>query len=430
MSNVPMTRPEEALSIQVSDFPASQTFAGLEGGRIMRASARGFSISDDGGMTWNEPFAGRDENGDPVVDAKALVSLPGGAVGRSEGRHKPGAFMRHDDEMLFRRSDDEGKTWSAPVVMNTGLIRAHAVKDTLLRTTSGRIIQPAYFSVGQGSWHHEDAPFVGGYLNGKFVSTDAHYYDPHFTVCYVLYSDDEGETWRTNSDGELLIQLEPGGQVARTNEPSVAEVEPGRLLMIMRNAVGRLFQAWSEDDGDTWSRPEPTQLAASTAPGQIRRLPNGHLLVVWNQQSEQEIREGFIRTRMSSAISRNGGGIWECFQNVESIHEETHVEPGPIRMVRPEGRYSILPGAAEEVDSEYAVPLPEGYGRWSYPAVYVAEDRVLIAHHYTLQDTQTGEETGRQNKLKVLPISWFYGGMDPNAQSTLLTKIRDLPPRP
>ena len=78
------------------------------------------------------------------------------------------------------------------------------------------------------------------------------------------------------------------------------------------------------------------------------------------------------------------------------------------------------------------VPLPEGYGRWSYPSAYVAEGRVLIAHTYTVHDSRTTENVTPPNssKLKVLPISWFYGGDDPQRESTVLKKIATLPPRP
>ena len=61
---------------------------------------------------------------------------------------------------------------------------------------------------------------------------------------------------------------------AYVNEPSLAEVAPGRLLMMMRNGLGRLFQAWSFDDGETWTNPLPTSLAASTTPAQIRSIPS------------------------------------------------------------------------------------------------------------------------------------------------------------
>ena len=124
--------------------------------------------------------------------------------------------------------------------------------------------------------------------------------------------------------------------------------------------------------------------------------------------------------------------MWEHFQNVESLHEETHVEPGPIRLSRPEGRYPMDRSAAAECDPGLVVPLPEGYGRWSYPSVFVAEDRVLISHTYSYHDSETGEQATPpgSSKLKVLPISWFYGGGDPKRESSVLQKIAQLPPRP
>ncbi|MDP6108372.1 MAG: biotin/lipoyl-containing protein, partial [Candidatus Brocadiia bacterium] len=56
-------------------------------------------------------------------------------------------------------------------------------------------------------------------------------------------------------------------EVQETEEAPVTEAAPGRLLMMMRTGMGRLYQAWSHDDGETWTRPLPTSLASSTAPG-------------------------------------------------------------------------------------------------------------------------------------------------------------------
>lgn len=171
------------------------------------------------------------------------------------------------------------------------------------------------------------------------------------------------------------------------------------------------------------------------APAQLRKFPGtGHLLCVFTQQSEDEIRKGFVRTRLSSAISRNGGGVWEHFQNVESIHEQTHVEPGPIRHVCPEQRYSMGELPAPENDPQYVVPLPENYGRWSYPSVLVLKDRVLISHTKGSWRGATGlqskEEAEYNSCLKVLPISWFYGGQDPKQESPVLKKLTELAPQP
>ena len=167
--------------------------------------------------------------------------------------------------------------------------------------------------------------------------------------------------------------------------------------------VAASFQAWSEDNGETWSRLQSTALAPSTAPAQIR-------------------------TRISSAISRNGGSVWKFFQNVESMHEETHVEPGPIRPVRT-AEYHFEHGLrVPEREREHILPVGF-HGRWSYPLVFVMKDRVLIVHTYSVYEQHptraelilSSRKPGSFNqKLKVLPLTWFYGGKEPVAAPFLL----------
>jgi hypothetical protein len=144
--------------------------------------------------------------------------------------------------------------------------------------------------------------------------------------------------------------------------------------------------------------------------------------MVWNQESESEIKQGYARTRLSSAISRNGGGVWEFFQNVESMHEATRVEPGPIRPTRP-AELHYEPGfAAPEREREHIVSVG-AHGRWSYPSAIVLQDRVIIAHTYSVLEEHPTEarmflssrkgEGSINQKQKVLPLSWFYGGKEP-----------------
>ena len=189
-------------------------------------------------------------------------------------------------------------------------IGTYTYQDVLLRTVSGRIILPVYVSLGQSTGPNDVKPAaLGKLVNGQWVSTAAHFFDPHFSASYVCYPDDDGRTWQRSRDGELIILMDWNVSYRYTDEPTVTEVTPGRLLMFIRNELGRVFQAWSEDNGETWSRLQPTSLASSTVPAQIRTLTNGHLLAVWNQESEEEIKQGYNRTRISSAISRNGGCV-------------------------------------------------------------------------------------------------------------------------
>jgi len=273
-------------------------------------------------------------------------------------------------------------------------------------------------------------PMSGRLVHNQWVSTGGHFFDPMFTCNYVVFSDDDGRSWQMNKDGELIPLLDWNALFSYCNESSVTEVAPGRLLLIMRTGMGRLYQAWSNDNGDTWTRPQPTVLAATNAPAQIRTLANGHLLCVWNQETADEIRGGYNRTRVSSAISRDGGRVWEFFQNLQSVHETTRVEPGPIEPVRPEEISFPSGQPATERDPKYVQPHVGFYGSWCYPSVCVMKDRVLIAHTYNLYKEDETEavlvrdvsgggylaaKTGKPvcQKLMVLPYKWFYGGKEP-----------------
>ena len=436
MSNVPMTRPEEALAVHETNYFHSSTFVELEDGRVLHAAGTTFATSDDGGMTWSEPFARQDRVGNPVGGGgTSLVKLSGNGIGLAAMWRDPDRDRRKRPQthMLFWRSEDGGETWEEPVRVTEPGSNTHAYQDVLLRTSSGRVVLPVYAAVGQTTGPNDvKPPNSGKLLNGQWVSTAGHFFDPRFTYSFVCYSDDDGRTWQRNRDGELLILQDWNATYSYTNEPSVTEVAPGRLLMLMRTGLGRLFQAWSVDNGETWTRPQPTSLASSTAPAQIRTLPNGHLLVVWSQETEEEVKRGFNRTRLSSAISRNGGSVWEFFQNLESVHEAVRVEPGPIRPVRPAEVYFEPGMPAPEREAEQVLST-DFHGRWSYPSVFVMADRVLVAHSYSVYEEHperaelilsSQKEGGFNQKLKVLPLTWFYGGKAP-ADNPLLPRASD-----
>ena len=379
-----------------------------------------------------------DTNGDPVGGPEtSIVKLSGknevGLCARIKGNAVEGAWAMPGRNFSFQfwRSKDGGKTWSPPVIMSPPGLPTAGFQDTFLRTASGRIVLPVFVILsgkkGAGP-KDEHAPMSGRIVKNQWVATAGHFFDSSFCCNYVLYSDDDGANWNMNSDGPMFIMGDWNSEYQYSNEASVTEVKPGRLLLMARNNMGRLFQAWSDDNGDTWTRLQPTSLAACTTPPQIRTLPNGHLLCVWNQTSEEETRMGNNRTRISSAVSRDGGRVWEFFQNVHSMHETTRVEPGPIRANRPEEIYFPAGQSAAERDPRYVKNFEE-HARFSYPSVFVMKDRVFITHTYQgnyeehaklaqLVARGTGEknpETGdyMRQYLKILPLKWFYGGKEP-----------------
>ena len=431
MSNVPMTLPELMLAEHETTCGHSSTFVELDDGRILHVVGHQKNYSEDGGLTWTKMASEWmvDVNGDPVSGRiAALVKLSGrnsvGLVGFRSDEPAETSFAQTPEcqGAHFWRSDDGGQSWQPPVRMTAPNVMTHALQDVCLRTSSGRLIMPVYMQFGQRRTPGQPACH-GKLIRNQFVSTGGHFFDRQISTVHVLYSDDEGRTWQRNQDGDLVIVLDWNANHNRVNEPTVAEVAPGRLLMFMRNCLGRLYQAWSDDNGETWTRPQPTSLASSTVPAQLRTLPTGHLLCVWNQENHEEIKRGYNRTRVSSAISRNGGSVWEFFQNVQSLHETTRVEPGPIEPVRPLECYRA-PGQSAWVRAAEHVQTAEEHGRWGYCSVLVMEDRVLIAHTYSgyedhptdaqLMRNRLGEDGNPINqKVKVLPLKWFYGGREP-----------------
>ena len=139
---------------------------------------------------------------------------------------------------------------------------------------------------------------------------------PRWTSASSCTPDDEGETW-AQCDGKIYIWRQDGfGGMFPCDEPSIAPAGDGRLLMFMRTTLGVLYQSWSEDEGETWSMPEPTQLSSSYSPARLRAVPGtGDLVCVWNQVSAREIEAGGRRCRLSSAVSRDGGATWGAVQD-------------------------------------------------------------------------------------------------------------------
>lgn len=424
-----MTRPEEAIAIHETKYFHSSTFTELDDGKILHAANTTFTTSDDGGVTWSDEFNRTDIQGNPVGGGgTSLVRLSGKGIGLA-AMQTFGDSPR-DRGVAFWRSENQGETWEAPVRVTTPGVATHLYQDAITRTTSGRIVIPVYISMGQSSGFNDlKSPASGKLVNGQWVSTAGHFFDPHFSSVYLAFSDDDGRSWQRNKDGELMILQDPSAIFSYANEPTVTEVSPGKLLVMMRTGLGRIFQAWSYDNGETWTRPQPTSLSSSTAPAQIGTLPNGHLLVVWNQESEEEIKRGFNRTRLSSAVSRNGGSVWEFYQNIESIHESTRVEPGPIRPTRPEESHYKPGTPAPERDQDHVLTA-NFHGRWSYPSMFIMEDRVLVAHTYSVYEEHPTkaqlilDKTTVNQKLKVLPLSWFYGGKEP-ADNPFLPRAHD-----
>ena len=380
----------------------------LAGGRLMRLTdGLNAFYSDDGGSTWS---GGPLMNGDERIDGGrnySLCRLGSGAIAILYNREERLAGRPQSYASCFRTSCDEGRTWSEESRIEFVEGVAWAWHDTMTVMPSGRIVIP--FRAINASQYTRPTLLPGyGNVGGKRVAVEGHAHAPEMDIGFVMYSDDEGETW-AQCDGKIYIWRQDGfGGMFPCDEPSIAPAGDGRLLMFMRTTLGVLYQSWSEDEGETWSMPEPTQLSSSYSPARLRAVPGtGDLVCVWNQVSAREIEAGGRRCRLSSAVSRDGGATWERFRTIEAGGVDRNVQ-----WVRPPVTPSFVRSFDEVGD------LPDDWGMFSYANLNFAAGHAFLEYEYRVGPYATDERDGRGGwkmgwktqgrKRQTLPVDWFY----------------------
>lgn len=239
---------------------------------------------------------------------------------------KYGPFVQNDDGSLLvidknvlRTSTDGGKTWSeGGEPIDPGMdIAANGHVGQFLRTRNGTLVITFLdMSAYSWDWNNEtqgpnpgcklelwairstdggktwsdkqrlldgyNADFMGFIQTSKGgIVLTAEHLDPdlrRWVACSFL-SEDEGVTWRRSN----WIDLGGHGHHDGAVEPTVAELSDGRLLMVIRTNLDKLWSAYSDDGGRYWRTIQPMSLDASSAPAWILRLRNGHLALVWNR---------------------------------------------------------------------------------------------------------------------------------------------------
>ena len=196
------------------------------------------SRSTDGGQTWEKmriPMSFGEHEGLPkaqngVGDPAILVDRKTGTIwiiaawthgmgnGRAWWNSQPGMDMHHTAQLMLVKSDDDGKTWSEPINIT------EQVKD------------PSWYFLLQGPGRGismDDGTLV---FASQYIGSD------RIPNAGIIYSKDHGKTWHISS-------------LARTNttESQVAEIEPGVLMLNMRdNRGGSRAVSTTTDMGKTW----------------------------------------------------------------------------------------------------------------------------------------------------------------------------------
>ncbi len=366
------------------------------------------SVSDDAARTWGSPFPFLQEGKRLRGRSDRILRLSDGRLGMVYTRQKPGYSTPHQ-EWCFCWSEDQGRNWSKGVLIDGPGLYApdHGVfqqvgHGSMRQLATGRILIPFYW---QFNGLHEETRQAAAYgrVRGQSILLEVHGHRPQIGGCYAYYSDDLGETWN-RSVGSIMVWPLPNedglGGFGGTYEPVVQELKDGRVLMLMRTKVGRLFQSISSDGGKNWLGATPTQLSSGDVPCDIGRLRStGHLLLVWNQTTGQEVRDGYFRSRLSVALSKDEAKSWENFRTLECSAgldpTLTYASPARVQHIR----------TKKEVGN-----LPDGFSMYHYPRLAFVQGKVVIIYQAdtepagkALQLTWHGEA-----KVRVVPEEWFY----------------------
>ncbi len=150
---------------------------------------------------------------------------------------------------VFRRSSDEGKTFSEPLnIIESGY--NVLINDRVTRLRSGRIILT---TASYGNCTYKD---------------DVHNLETPGTL-EIYYSDDDGRSFKKSP-----CRLSPPikNWVGLT-ESGIFELPDGRLWLYTRTGYGYQYQSFSSDGGITWTQIEPNyKLTSSSSPMLVRSV--------------------------------------------------------------------------------------------------------------------------------------------------------------
>lgn len=260
----------------------------------------GLSRSTDGGKTWEKmrlPLsfgeydglpAAQNGVGDPsiLVDTKTNTVWIVAAWTHGMGNQRawwsshPGMDLNHTAQLVMAKSTDDGKTWSAPI------------------NVTEQVKQPEWYFLLQG-------PGRGITMQDGTLVFPIQYIDKtRIPNAGIMYSKDRGATWHIHNH-------------ARTNttEAQVAEVEPGTLMLNMRDNRGGsravytttdLGKTWKEHESSRTALIEPVCMASLISVKAKDNALGKDLLIFSNPNSTSE------RKDMTIKISTDGGKTWSA----------------------------------------------------------------------------------------------------------------------
>lgn len=274
--------------------------------------------SIDRGQTWTGPTVGFDIDYNqhgfiPLIprDSKRIYAFGTQPIWDMYTRERG---LQENAPIGYRYSDDDGHTWSEVRIIrpeNDPEFRGMSVMR-MCETDEGTWLLGAH----EGDWS----------------------YKPLQTRQYVLRSEDQGKTW------QVLPRPRHGGwcvlQYGRMDEGRPINLGGGKVLMLARTPEGHLWELRSDDDGRTWSDPQPTVLVHPDAPPMLCHLSDGQTLLALHHN----------RHSVSYREYRGLGSNPEAYQDRSEIWVSTSTDEGRTWS---EPRFVFANALAETLASDF-----------------------------------------------------------------------------
>lgn len=306
-------------------------FVKLKDGSLLTVDDTVCLISNDGGKNWTSYQIFDNPDKFQISQERALINTTGNVVILAFMNLKERGNWNWDTEISDSpgarlptytiRSVDGGKTW-------TDLQKLHnewtgAIRD-MIETQSGNIV---------------------------FTSMMMKHNPGHHTVL-TYKSGSDGKSWiRSN-----IIDLGGIGHHSGVTEATVEQLQDGRLWLLMRTNWGTFWEAFSSDDGEQWVTIRPTNIEASSAPGLLKRLQSGRLVLVWNRRFPEGTRDYPLS---------GGDNQWS------EVAASNHRDELSISFSADEGKTWTNPKVIAEIDKARTLNPP--LKRISYPYVFENE---------------------------------------------------------
>jgi len=276
-------------------------YATLADGTLAYLNGEDLMISADGGVTFErrEGTVDHEAYGDTLLFSGAMllrtkdntlvaVTINSKNYVHLEWDEEANKGIAGTREVWTLRSTDEGHTWTDVQRIYPGY--CGALVD-MIQTSSGHIVVPV-----------------------QELNASA---ERHVTCTYV--SADDGQTWQRGN----TLDIGGTGNHAGNFEPTLAEMDGGRLLMLMRTNLDYLWAAYSDTEGRFWRKTEPSAFDASSSPAFMKRLASGRIVLVWNRVYPEgktsyrrrvgkwsETPVSWCREEVSLVISDTNGENW------------------------------------------------------------------------------------------------------------------------